>query len=257
MEQSRYHPILRGAEPFFFKGNDTGILLVHGLTGTPKEMRPLGEYLADKGYTVHGIRLQGHATNIDDLKRTHWEDWLNSVEDGYYHLHNTTRKTFMVGISMGGVLALLAAAQLAVAGVAALSTPFALPPDPRLPWVKYLALIQPELAKQSSDWQDQAMASQHIEYPTYPTRSIAELYELLKAMRTALPRITAPVLLIHSRADGSIAFENMQQIYDHLRTSKDMVDLQHSGHNMTCDLEKEQVFLAIHQFIQKVDHPAA
>ena len=52
--------IIKTAEPFYFPGNSTGCLLIHGFTGTPKEMRPLGDFLADKGYSVLGIRLSGH-----------------------------------------------------------------------------------------------------------------------------------------------------------------------------------------------------
>jgi carboxylesterase len=49
--------LIKTTEPFFFPGNDTGCLLIHGFTGAPTEMRPLGEFLAGKGYTVLGVRL--------------------------------------------------------------------------------------------------------------------------------------------------------------------------------------------------------
>ena len=256
MKAISYHSILSGAEPFFLPGNDTGILLVHGLTGTPKEMRPLGDYLAKKGYTVLGLRLPGHATNIMDLMHIQWQDWLQAVEDGYYQLQSTMRRTFIVGLSMGGILALSAAARLPVAGVAALSTPYTLPPDPRMPFAKYLRVFMPQVAKQPADWNDQTAAQGHIEYPAYPTHSIVEVNELLSVMRASLPLIKAPVLLVHSLADGSIAYGNMQEIYNHLNAPKEMVELKHSGHMVTVDLEKEQVFQAIQQFIRKVSQTA-
>ena len=75
--------IIPGAEPFFFPGGSTGCLLVHGFTGTPKEMRAMGEYLHQRGFSVLGVRLTGHATRPEDLQRARWQDWLLSVEDGW------------------------------------------------------------------------------------------------------------------------------------------------------------------------------
>ena len=63
--------IVKNAEPFYFPGNSTGCLLIHGFTGAPTEMRPLGEYLAENGFSVLGVRLSGHGTRMADLKRSH------------------------------------------------------------------------------------------------------------------------------------------------------------------------------------------
>ena len=93
--------IISTAEPFYFPGNKTGCLLVHGFTGSPKEMRWMGEYLANEGYSVLGIRLAGHATQPEDMMRMHWQDWLASVEDGYYLLKDQVDHIFLVGLSMG------------------------------------------------------------------------------------------------------------------------------------------------------------
>ncbi|MBI1854527.1 MAG: carboxylesterase, partial [Chloroflexi bacterium] len=64
--------IIPTAEPFFLPGSKTGCLLIHGFTGAPKEMRWMGEYLADKGYSVLGVRLAGHATRPEDMIRSNW-----------------------------------------------------------------------------------------------------------------------------------------------------------------------------------------
>ncbi len=98
--------IIPTAEPFHFAGKGAnakiGCLVTHGFTGAPKEMRWLGEYLNRQGYTVCGIRLNGHATKPEDMVRSHWQDWLLSVEDGYDLLHSCTEKVFLLGLSMGG-----------------------------------------------------------------------------------------------------------------------------------------------------------
>jgi carboxylesterase len=68
--------IVPESEPFFLPGEATGCLLLHGFSAMPGEMRPLGEYLAETGFTVLGIRLTGHATHPNDLEQTRWIDWL-------------------------------------------------------------------------------------------------------------------------------------------------------------------------------------
>ncbi|MDK1046444.1 MAG: hypothetical protein QGM45_12280, partial [Anaerolineales bacterium] len=73
-------------EPFFYPGGDIGCLLIHGFSGAPEEMRWMGKYLAEHGFTVLGVRLFAHATQVTDMNRARWEDWLANVEDGYHML---------------------------------------------------------------------------------------------------------------------------------------------------------------------------
>ena len=143
--------IIPTAEPFFFPGGPTGVLLVHGFTGAPKEMRWMGEYLAKQGYTVLGVRLAGHATQPADMLRVTWQDWLTSVEDGWHLLRGAADQVFVAGLSMGGTLALLLASQVEVAGVIAMSTPYEMSPDPRLRFIKWLRWIYPSAPKGQSD----------------------------------------------------------------------------------------------------------
>ena len=95
--------IVKNAEPFYFSGNSTGCLLIHGFTGAPTEMQPLGEFLANQGYTVLGPRLAGHGTQIEDMNRMNWGDWSNSVLDAWHLLKPLTTEIFLIGLSMGGV----------------------------------------------------------------------------------------------------------------------------------------------------------
>jgi carboxylesterase len=112
--------IIATAEPFFLPGSDentkTGCLVTHGFTGSPKEMRWLGEYLNRQGYTVCGMRLAGDATRLEDMVRARWQDWLLSVEDGINLLRSCTDQVCLLGLSMGGVLSLTAATRFPVRG---------------------------------------------------------------------------------------------------------------------------------------------
>lgn len=245
--------IIPSAEPFFFPGGDIGCLLVHGFTGTPKEMRSMGKYLNVQGYTVLGIRLAGHATSMEDMRRTRWQDWLKSVHDGYHLITGTSREVVLAGLSMGGSLSLLAASQLTCSGVIAMSAPYALPKDPRRPFLKWLHWVYPRIEKGEPDWHDPSVEDDHISYPTYPTRSIYELEQLLAEMRAALPAVTVPALLIHSRGDRGVDPSNMSNIHARLGSEeKEMLWIDNSGHVITRDAEKERVFQAADAFIGRV-----
>ena len=245
--------VIPSAEPFLFLGDDTGILLVHGFTGAPKEMRTMGEYLAAHGKTVLGIRLPGHATQPADMQHKRWVDWLQAVEDGYHLLHSAGRRVFIMGLSMGGILTLTAAARLPVRGVVAMSTPYYLSDDPRLNYAEYIAPLVHEVPKGAPDWQDPSVAQGHVDYPNFPTAQLAQVRDLLAVMRLGLPKITVPVLLVHSHHDGSVPFENMQKIYDQLGAQdKSMFAVEQSGHVVTRDQEREKVFEAALAFVERL-----
>ncbi len=253
--------IIPTAEPFFFPGKDTnariGCLVTHGFTGAPKEMRWLGEYLNRLGYTVCGMRLNGHATKPEDMIRSRWQDWLLSVEDGYNLLHACTEQVFLLGLSMGGVLSLTAASRLPVQGVVAMSTPYALPYDPRLPYAKYLSWFMPYMSKgegePGADWYDQAAWKQHIAYPKNPVRSASELNELLGVMRASLPQVTAPALLIHSRDDNYVHRDSMEKIHAALGSrDKQMLWVAGGSHVITEEPTRDAVFKAAGDFIKRI-----
>ncbi len=248
--------VMSGAEPFFFPGNRTGCLLIHGFTGTPFEMREMGEHLAGQGFSVLGPRLFAHATSEDDLLRARWPDWLASVEDGYDLLSGVCDRIIPIGLSMGGLLALVLSSRRAVPGAVAMSTPFH-PPDPRMRPLRALAPLLTRVwrfaAKGTPDWRDpQAMAT-HLEYPRYPLRGAVELYDLIGEMRASLPRLTCPVLIIQSRHDGAVPAAHATELQAHLATSdKEIVWLDNSGHAVTRDAERGRVFAAATSFVRRV-----
>ena len=247
--------IIPRAEPFLIPGNRTGCLLVHGLTGSPFEMHEMGEFLAQKGYTVLGIRLPGHATQPEDLLRVRWQDWLASVEDGLHLLRGICDRVFIVGLSLGGCLTLLSAARYPLDGVVSLSTPIDMPKDWRLNFVRQLAPILPWLPKGTPDWHNPLAAKDHIEYPAFSTHAIAELRDLLVVLRDELPNIQVPVLLIHSKNDRGVAPENMEKIHRLLTCQhKRILWVEDSGHNIPRDNERFTAFRAIADFIAEFSH---
>lgn len=251
--------IIPTTEPFFFQGGRTGVLLVHGFTGTPKEMRAMGEDLNKHGFTVLGIRLAGHATTPDNMRASRWTDWTASVEDGFNLLSNSVDRIFLAGLSMGGVLSLLMSTKLNVAGVIAISTPYLLPRDPHYPiWFirlygKFIKYAPKSKEIPGSSWFDKEAYAQHISYPQNPISSIAELKLLLGEMQSALSKVDKPVLLIHSKNDKYVLPENMEMIYDGLTNTSDKtkVYVTESGHVVTSDAERHRMFKLVREFMQR------
>ncbi len=265
--------IIPTTEPFFFPGASLygdgatgsaqaiGCLLVHGFTGTPKEMRWLGEYLNKQGFTVLGVRLAGHATRPEDMIRANYTDWLASLEDGYRLLSGMVKRVYLMGLSMGGMLSLTAASYLPVRGVVAMATPYKLLDDWRLPYTGILSKITPYMPKSreapDASWFDKEAFKSHISYPQNPVRSVGELNKLAAKMRAVLPQVKVPVLLIHSRQDTTVWIESMPAIHAALgSTRKEMLWIEKSGHVITRDAQRETVFRAAADFVHTVEKTA-
>jgi carboxylesterase len=249
------------AEPFFFPGaKSTGLLLTHGFTGSPKEMRWMGQALNLRGYPCLGVRLAGHATRPEDMIRSRYEDWLASVEDGYHLLRGVSDRVVLVGLSMGGVLSLINATRLEVAGLVVMATPYGLPPDWRLNYTEILSKFVPYLPKSKeppgTGWFDQEAWRGQVSYPENPLRSIGELKKLLDLLRESLPHVTAPSLLIYSQDDKYLplgSLKSMEYIYTHIgATRKEKLVISGSGHVLPRDAQREQVFAAAAEFIQSL-----
>lgn len=242
------------ALPFFHPGSRTGCLLIHGFTSTPNEMRWLGKKLADTwGYTVMGIRLAGHGTSMQDMEHTSWQDWLASVEDGYHMLRPNVDRLIVIGSSMGGALALAAAADFPVEAVVAISAPFDLPEDKRLFFLPMLEPFHVKLKKGKPDWQDPHSPEEHVAYPFRTPHGILELGHLLENMQKKLPAITCPVLLFQSELDITIPANSLDAISGLVQSSMlESYWVKNSGHVITLEPDKEFVAQTIAAFIQRL-----
>lgn len=218
----------------------------------------MGEYLHSQGYTCLSVRLAGHATRPEDMIRSRWTDWTASVEDAYHLLCGITGDIFLVGLSMGGILSLLMSTRLEVRGVVAMSTPSRLPADYPVWFIQLMSLFIKYRLKTNeapgSSWFDKMAYRDHIAYAMNPVRSGAELKKLILEMHAALPRVTVPVLLMHSREEKYVLPENMESIYAGLVNARDktMLYITGSGHVLPRDASREQVFRSALEFIQRI-----
>jgi carboxylesterase len=183
------------------------------------------------------------------------------VEDGYNLLSGATDSVYLVGISMGGALSLLMSTRFEqrVKGVVAMATPYRMPAE-RPAWqIQFLSYFKTYIRKNKGEpgtgWFDKEAFKEHISYPLNPIRSAAELEVLLEKMRSALPKVKVPVCLIHSKDDDYIVPENMEQIYAGLVNASDKTKfyVTESGHVVTRDAARHQVFEIARDFIRRVE----
>jgi carboxylesterase len=242
---------------FFFSGARVSALLIHGLSGTPFEMRYLGERLAASGARVYGVRLAGHAATYEELGASTQARWYESVIEGFERLHRYGDPVAVVGLSMGAVLATRLAADQgeAVAGVVMLSPAFFLPLWVRGP-LKALSALGPladriYLRSKGSDIHDAAARSVHPSARLMPLSAVFELLKLSAAVRPRLGRVTQPTLIIHSRRDHTCPIRrNVDFVMSHLGgADKRAVILEESFHVITVDSEKERVASEVIDFV--------
>ncbi len=249
--------IVPNSQSFYLPGSRTGCLLLHGFTSMPEEVRPLGDYLNQQGYSVLGMRLAGHATHPEDLARTLWKDWLVNIEDGLAWLRPVCDRVFLIGQSLGGMLVLLAGARYPVDGVVALSTSFDFENDWRMRTLRFWSFFIPIIHKGRTPIYDPKAARRERDYPAYPyfpTRILAEVEDLKTAMHAELKNIKAPILMIHSRQDPEIPVENAERLFAALPDNpKKLHWLENCGHSITMDPNHDPAFHRICEFIRSIE----
>ena len=244
---------------FFFPGNGVSVLLVHGLTGTPYEMRSLGERLAARGARVHGVRLAGHAEAPEALGQVGYENWYESVVQGFEELRQYGEPNVVVGLSMGAVLAARLAADQreAVAGLVMLAPAFFLPPATSivLKAVRMLGGITDKLYlynSMGSDIHDAGARGIHPRCALMPLNAPFKLLDLSALVRPRLAHITQPALVMHAKQDHTCPQrKNVNFVMKHLASAeKRAIELEESYHVITVDSEKDRV---AHEVIEFVD----
>jgi carboxylesterase len=203
---------LRTALPLHLPGGKSGALLLHGFTGTPRDLEELGARLNAAGLTVAVPRLPGHGTNGGDFLRTGWRDWVRESVDSYADLSARCGTVHLVGFSMGGLLAILLASRFPV-GRLVLLAPAVRASNPLLPLSPFLRLFirrapWPVTAPQKVVDEDVAALSREYWRWRYPAQA-ASLRRLQVKARRALPRVTADTLTLIGGADPTVPFSEI------------------------------------------------
>jgi carboxylesterase len=229
-----------------------GVLLIHGFTASPTEMRPLGDFLYQQGFSVSGVRLAGHGTSPEDLLSTSWTDWLESAVKAYHELCSQCDRVFIAGLSMGAVLAVhLAFTHRPSPTALFLMAPALYPRSPFLGLSPYLSFIIPRLGKGPKS---QAYFAKHglYSYSHMPTRSLGHLFRLLQKTRPLLAQLELPIHIFMGRLDRTVAVESGLQLFNQINSQiKTLTLLPNSRHILTVEADACPMFIRINQLIDQ------
>ena len=245
-----HNPHLEG-DPFTLPGtNNKGVLLFHGFTATPAEVRKLGRVLNRLGYTVRAPMLPGHGTTPADLNRTTYRDWLDAAEAAYADLAGQCKSVIVGGESNGGLISLYLAAQHPeIAAVLAYAPALLLP---LTLWQRIqLRLFAPIVKTRpktdltgNTTWQG---------YNVNPLMGAQQILKLQAEVRPLLPRIQQPILIVQSRFDRTIVPGGAQIVYDRVGSKlKELHWMSKSGHCVLLNGEQHEVHRLTMDFLFKV-----
>lgn len=198
---------LSTALPLSLPGGRVGALLIHGFTGTPRDLADLGRRLQSSGLSVSIPRLPGHGTNGKDFLQSGWRDWLRASVDAYADLRARCNAVHVVGFSMGAIIAVLLAAQFPVTRLVLLA-PALRTKNPILVFTPFIKLFVrrmrwPYTPRDEFDDPDYAALSREYWEWRYSGQA-ASLLHMQRMARRALSKVTADTLTIVGDSDASV-----------------------------------------------------
>ncbi len=246
-------PVMPDAGPIFIDQGEVGLLFLHGFTGTAFEGRDFANYFAEKGYGVWVPLLPGHGTTPEDLNGIDYQIWIKTAEHYYQEMCRKYATVYVCGQSMGGALALHLAANYPVKAVVTMACAIIM---------KDWRLSLLPLAKRFIEYQHKSRGpnvsekSRKTEIPTYHKYSISSLQEFLKLIgfvKTELPRVECPALIVHSRKDHTITYDNLPYIMAHISSPrKESLTLEKSYHLISLDRERLYIFDTVNKFLENI-----
>ena len=246
-------PIRVDPAPFDLPGDGrAAALCLHGLTGTPWEVRSLGLALSARGVRAVGPALPGHNETPERLAKVGFRDWLAAAREGLDALRARHGTVFLVGMSMGGLLSLALAAEARVEGLVVVGTPLHLRRGlaPALPLLRRL---RPFARKRvGSDIRDAEARARHPSYPVMPLASLQQLARLQCEVRRLLPRVEAPLLVAPGAFDGTANPADAREILSAVGSrEKQLLILASSGHVVPVDFDGPELARAAADFLAR------
>jgi carboxylesterase len=240
-----------GAEAFAHDGGSTGVLLCHGFTGSPHSLRPWADYLAAAGLSVSLPRLPGHGTTWQEMARTRWEDWYAEVDRAFDQLQQRCDEMFVMGLSMGGCLALRLAELRgdAVSGLVLVNP--SITADTRLFLLApALKLVVPSLKGIASDIKKQGVSE--VGYDRVPVKAAATLPGLWRITQQHLADLRQPILAYRSDTDHVVGPASLRLLRAAVPASQlEVRELANSYHVATLDNDAEAIFAGSLEFVRQ------
>jgi len=243
-------------KPFEFKGsNRKAVLLIHGFTDCPAKIRMIGEFLNKKGFTVKGILLKGHGTDIKNMDKATYQNWIQDAEKGYKELKKKYNYVSIIGFSMGAILALYLGIKYDVNKIVAISPALVLKNKKFIfaPMLKYFMKYNPhqtfkeEFPKEACDYN----LNYYIEYNQIPIEGLCNFIKLEKIVKKDLSKVICPIFIIQPLKDELVDVKGAKIIYEKINSKKKKILwLKKSQHTCQLGPEKQEIHEAIYKFLK-------
>ena len=246
-----------GADAFEFPGGtEIGVVLIHGFTGSPAEMRPVGEALAVAGIGSVGVRLRGHGTHPDEMLGCTYQDWIEDVENALGVLLGRCERVVLIGLSTGGTLAINVAARRAedprVVGVVSICAPLVLD-DWRLGLVRLVSKFVRWQSWGAPDIKNREAWDRHVGYRRFRLGTLPQLLALMRETTARLEQVRQPVLVVQASEDHVVPPRNAQLIHDGVSSrQRRILLLDNCYHVVTVDHSAAQLNAEIVEFVQQL-----
>ena len=244
------------------------VLLFHGLTGSPFELKKYGQFLFNNGFDVYADSLPGHGDNVKEIYTVKYTDWLDYSYKYFSYLKEKYDDVFVSGICLGAVLAIAVGLKFKneVSGVIALSTTLFLD-GWRLPWYSFLMPLglstilrfyynYPECEphgiknEKTRNVIKKLLQKGDVGMNDFPMSAIYELLKLSKQVRKNLKEFNVPILLIHSEEDDLTSKKSAHIVYNNISSQdKNIIILSDSYHMVLYDNEKDFVMQKAIEFL--------
>jgi len=255
-QQSADLAIIKGAETIDLQEEGShGVLLLHGFGDTPQTLSLLARRLAKSGYGVFAPLLPGHGRDMAAFQRARAEDWVDAAKSSLARMQQRHAFVSVIGLSMGGALAVLIAADTKMISSLVLIAPYlGMPIQIRLAaathwlWGPLAGEIN---ARNPRSIRDPIERERNLAYGAVTGRTLFELSKVVKRSRRALPGVTAPTLVILSKEDPRVAPAVGEFALKTLGArDKKLVWTEGAGHIITVDYGRERVFSEVEKWLR-------
>ena len=229
------------------------VVLIHGFTGSPSELKLLAEALNAEGYGVEVPLLVGHGTNLKDLMGVYPQQWIDPLDALIARLLSEGQRVVVGGLSLGSILGLQLALRYPQIKALLLYSPPIRSGDPRRFLAPFLIRFMQSLPKPASDFFDPIAAERLWSYDRYPVATSARVLELISRTRKQLTQVQQPLLAIASRRDKVISTSGLELLMRTVQSSpRELHWLARSGHAITVDAEWTAVRDLSLEFLRKI-----
>jgi esterase/lipase len=224
-----------------------GCLLIHGFTGSPYEVEPVARHFADRGWRIESPVLAGHEGHALSLNQVTWQDWVRSAEEVLQDMLLTCERVYVIGFSMGGLIAAHLSARYPIDKLVLLSASLYYI-NPRQLFKDAATIIKKHFTS-ASDARE-AYRRYVNKAKTTPPRAVIHFRHLVKILKQELPKVTAPTLIIQGGRDDLVEPRSAEHIYRTIRSAEKYLHILPESKHIIChDCEQGQLLALIDEFL--------